>query len=91
MRRVGQTRRRDTAEPAIRQALEAVGALVVQISGKGAPDLFVVFRGRHYGAEIKTGKGSLTPAQTEAGAGRLWPVWRTVDDALQGIGVYARH
>ena len=86
MRRVGQARRRDTAETAIRQALEAVGATVCQISGKGAPDLFVVFRGRHYGAEVKTGKGTLTPAQTEAGAGRLWPIWHTPDEALKAIG-----
>ncbi len=85
-RRVGQARRRDTAETAIRQALEAVGATVCQISGKGAPDLFVVYRGQHYGAEVKTGRGTLTAAQTATGAGRLWPIWRTVDDALRTIG-----
>lgn len=86
MRRVGQTRRRDTAETPMRQALAAVGALAFQVSGKGAPDLLVVYRGRVYCAEVKTGKGALTPAQTAAGAGRLWPIWRTVDEALRAIG-----
>ncbi len=86
MRRVGQIRKRDTVETPIRQALAAVGATVFQVSGKGAPDVIVFYRGYVYSAEIKTGKGKLTAAQTEAGAGRLWAIWRTVDDALKGIG-----
>lgn len=86
MRRVGQVRRRDTAEKGIRTALEAVGATVIPISGKGAPDLFVVYRGQMWGAEVKTAKGKLTPAQQESGAGRLWPIWRTPEEALKTIG-----
>ena len=85
-RRVGQARRRDTVETPIRQALEAVGATVITISGKGAPDLLVVYRGHVYCAEVKTGRGVLTPAQTASGAGRLWPIWRTVDEALYAVG-----
>lgn len=84
--RVGQTRKRDAAEGPIRKALEAAGAIVIPISGKGAPDLFVVFRGQMWGAEVKTGKGSLTEAQKESGAGRLWPIWRTPEEALKAIG-----
>lgn len=84
--RVGQARKRDTAEKGIRRALEAAGATVIPISGKGAPDLFVVYRGQMWGAEVKTGKGTLTQAQTDSGAGRLWPIWRTPEDALQTIG-----
>jgi len=87
VRRVGQVRRRDTSETAIRKALEAVGATVFQISGKGAPDLFVCFRGQMWGAEVKTGKGKLTAAQQDSGAGRLWPIWRSPDDALKTIGL----
>lgn len=84
--RVGQARKRDGAEMGIRRALEAVGATVIPISGKGAPDLFVVYRGQMWGAEVKTGKGKLTTAQVEQGAGRLWPIWRTPDEALKTIG-----
>lgn len=87
MRRVGQARRRDSVESPIVKALRAVGATVIPISGKGAPDLFVCFRGQMYGAEVKTGKGKLTSAQQDTGAGRLWPVWRTPDEALKAIGV----
>ena len=85
MRRVGQARRRDTAETAIRETLEAYGATVIQISGKGAPDVLVIFRGRLLAAEIKSKRGTLTPAQKQAGAGVLWPVWRTPAEALEAI------
>lgn len=84
--RVGQTRRRDANEAAICQALRAVGATVIPISGAGAPDVFVVFRGQLYAAEIKSPTGTTTAAQRDRGAGRLWPIWRTVDDALTTIG-----
>ena len=85
MRRVGQARRRDTVEDEIRGALEAYGATVISISGKGAPDVLVIFRGRILVAEIKSKRGTLTPAQKRAGAGVLWPVWRTTADALEAI------
>jgi hypothetical protein len=86
VRRAGQARRRDRAEGPIVAALRAVGATVIPISGKGAPDLFVCFRGQMWGAEVKTGKGKLTPAQQESGAGQLWPVWTTPEQALSAIG-----
>ena len=84
--RVGQTRRRDTAEIGIRRALEAVGAKVIPVSGKGHPDLFVFYRGQWWAAEIKSGKGTLTKAQQASGAGEAWPIWRTPEDGLKAIG-----
>lgn len=73
--------RRDQNEPAITQALEAVGAEVWKLSGTSLPDLLVRFRGVLYAAEVKTAAGRLRATQ---GA---FPVWRTVDDALAAIGV----
>jgi hypothetical protein len=73
--------RRDANEPEIVQALEAVGADVYRLSGRGLPDLLVRFRGVLYAGEVKTAKGRLRASQ---GA---FPVWRTVDDALTAIGV----
>jgi hypothetical protein len=72
--------KRDATEPAIVQALEAVGAEVWKVSGKGLPDLLVRFRGVLYAGEVKTEKGRLRASQ---GA---FPVWRTVDQALEAIG-----
>lgn len=72
--------RRDANEKGIVEALEAVGARVWRISGKGLPDLLVRYRGRYEAAEVKTAKGKETVHQ---GA---FPIWRTVDEALQGIG-----
>lgn len=83
MRRVGQTRRRDANEKPIRKALAAVGAHVTQVSGKGAPDLLVRFQGRLWAFEVKAAKGTRTDAQDES----QWPIIRSVDEALQAIGV----
>lgn len=83
MRRVGQSRRRDQNEGEIVDALRAVGAHVTPISGKGAPDLLVRFRGIVVGLEVKTGKGRRTAAQEVT----AWPVVRNVEDALSAIGV----
>jgi hypothetical protein len=85
--RVGQARRRDTAEAAIVKALRLAGAHVIQLSGSGAPDLFVCYNGQMWGAEVKSDGGKLTPAQIHSGAGVLWPIWRTPGDALRTIGV----
>ena len=82
VRRVGQTRRRDSAERAIVDALRAVGAEVLLISGKGAPDLLIRFRGNVVGLEVKTGKGQRTEAQSVT----QWPVVRSVEDGLRAIG-----
>ena len=82
MRRVGQARRRDVAEKPIRAALEAVGAHVTPISGQGAPDLLVRFRGELYAFEVKSKKGTRTEAQEES----QWPIVRNEWDALVAIG-----
>lgn len=81
MRRVGQARRRDIAEKGIREALEAVGAHVTPLSGKGAPDLLVRFRGL-WAFEVKSGKGKRTEAQEDS----QWPIIRTAQEALEAIG-----
>ena len=82
MRRVGQVRKRDSNEAPIREALEAVGADVTPISGKGAPDLLVKFRGRIFALEVKGKSGKRTKAQEES----QWPIVRNVEDALREIG-----
>lgn len=74
--------RRDATEKPIRKALDAVGATNWRISGKGAPDLLVRFRGHLYAFEVKSDKGRRTTAQDET----AWPIVRSVDDALQAIG-----
>lgn len=63
MARVGQARKRDANEDAIVKALEARGVLVLRVSGKGCPDLFVCFQGRWHALEVKGKGGRLTPAQ----------------------------
>jgi Holliday junction resolvase len=83
--RVGQSRRRDANEAAIVQALEAVGAQVTRISGKGAPDLLVRRAGQLWAFEVKGKTGIRTAAQVAT----EWPVVRSVDDALRAIGVAA--
>lgn len=82
MRRVGQTRRRDANEGVIVAALRAVGAEVWPISGAGAPDLLVRYRGRCYGLEVKTAQGRRTRAQVVS----QWPIVRSVGEALTLIG-----
>lgn len=79
-KRGGAGRRRDLAEPPIRQALDAVGAEHWQIGGTGLPDLLVRFRGRFYAGEVKSKGGTET---AEQGA---FEIWRTPEDALQAIG-----
>ena len=78
----GAKKRRDANEPPICDALEAVGARVYQVSGRGLPDLLTFFRGRCYAMEVKTATGKRTPAQADI----PWPVVRSVDDALRVIG-----
>ncbi len=75
--------KRDTAEDPIVAALEAVGASVWKIGGTGNPDLLTLYRGVWRPCEVKTGKGALTPNQARL----QWPVIRTVQDALDLIGV----
>lgn len=81
-RRGGAKKRRDANEAAIRQALQQVGAFVFQVSGDGLPDILVLWQGRWVPLEVKTAKGRFTNSQTAL----LWPVVRSVEDALQAIG-----
>ena len=86
MRRVGQSRRRDSNEQAIVKALRQVGALVIRVSERGAPDLIVYYRRRIVLLEVKTKAGKATEAQ-EASSALGWPVQtvRSIDDALFAI------
>jgi Holliday junction resolvase len=82
MRRVGQVRRRDLNEGAIVEALEGVGAHVTRLSGKGAPDLLIRFRGNLVAVEVKSGTGKRTDAQEAS----QWPIVRSVSEALALVG-----
>ena len=74
--------RRDEREAAIVDALRAIGAQVTLISGTGAPDLLVRFRGRLAAFEVKGHAGKRTSAQEVS----RWPIVRTVSEALEAIG-----
>ena len=75
--------KRDAAEKAIVEALEAHGAKVWRLGGTGCPDLLVAYRDRYVPLEVKSGKGSLTRNQ-----GTIpWPVVRSEAEALQAIGL----
>ena len=71
-------------------ALRGVGASVQDLAavGKGCPDLLVGYRGQNYVIEVKTPKGTSTPAQVAWHA--EWRgdvrIVRSVDDALKIIG-----
>lgn len=55
--------KRDSAEPAIIEALRAAGASVVQLSDSGLPDLLIGWRNVTILAEVKSKTGKLTRAQ----------------------------
>lgn len=96
MRRVGQTRRRDSNEAQIKRALETIGVDVWQISGAGVPDLLTFMRGRWLPIEVKRArprrsltdrKGrSLTPAQCATYARTQFPIVSSVEEALALFG-----
>ncbi len=85
--RVGQSRRRDSNEKAIVEALRKLGAHVTIISGEGAPDVLVRLAsmpaGLCWGFEMKSEKGKRTTAQKVS----EWPILRSVDEALNAIGI----
>jgi hypothetical protein len=85
--RVGQNRKRDANEAEIVSALRKVGASVIRISEKGAPDLLVFHRGAVHLLEVKSRLGGATTAQ-DATSAQGWPVVtvRTVDDGLRAVG-----
>jgi Holliday junction resolvase len=77
--------KRDANERPIIDALEMVGATVVQLSEKGAPDLLVGYQGRTYLLEVKGTHSGLTRDQEvfhEAWRGRPIHVVRTPEGAL---------
>jgi len=76
--RVGQSRRRDVNERGIINDLRKAGVDVCQISGVGAPDLLLRFRGVHLGVEVKTTTGRRTKAQEDS----QWPIIRSAKDAM---------
>lgn len=78
--------RRDGPEQAIKQALEAVGAIVLKVSGKGLPDLLISYKGKWTPLEVKAKHGMLTEAQAMLQARAMFPVARTPEDALREIG-----
>lgn len=81
--------KRDSTEPAIRAALEGVGASVYPLSGEDIPDLLVGFRGDTYLIEVKARKGKLTDGQrvfADDWRGGAVGTARTVDEALRLIG-----
>lgn len=85
--RVGQARKRDANEAEIVKALRKVGASVIRISEKGAPDLVVFYRGIVSLLEVKSRLGAATMAQ-DATKAQGWPVVtvRSVDDGLRAVG-----
>ena len=86
MKRGGGKKRRDASEPAIIQALQAVGAFVRQCHGDGAPDLIVRFQGVWNPLEVKSEKGRISTKQAEA----EYPIVRTPAEALAVFGVKVR-
>jgi Holliday junction resolvase len=80
----------DENQSEIVQALEQVGASVVSLSmvKYGCPDLCVGFRNVNYLLEVKTERGTLTPAQKKFFSkwNGLAIVVKTVEEALAAIG-----
>ena len=87
-RRGGAGKKRDAIEPAIVQALRAIGCEVYQINGRALPDLLVRHRSTWVPLGIKSGeKARLTPSERENKPS--WPLVRSVPEALEVFGVRA--
>lgn len=86
-----QNPRRDVNEKGIVDALQAAGAIVLRLSGKGCPDLLVRFRGTWTPLEVKTKRGQLTEAQAITHALAPFAVVRTPEQALKEIGAVSGH
>ena len=86
-RRGGAGRRRDATEGPIVDALWACGATCLRIGGEGLPDLLARYGGRWTPLEVKRRGGRRTAKQVELGAGELWPIVETVDEALRAVGI----
>jgi hypothetical protein len=76
--------KRDTAEPAIVEALERAGWTVKRVSGHDLPDLFCSRKNYVVAAEVKTGKRKLTEGQRKFRDEWQGPFveLRTVNDAI---------
>jgi len=83
--------KRDANEAELVRALEAVGAMVVRLSGTGVPDLLVCRQGVLTLIEVKNrqGRNRATAAQDRRSA-QGWPVVvvRDVATALGAVGVF---
>jgi hypothetical protein len=81
--------RRDASEPAIVQALEAMGCSVVRMDKP--VDLLVRIGSKNLLCEVKTGKGKLTKEQ-EAFMAAGWEVWilRDVQGATAMVNMIRR-
>ncbi len=83
MRRVGQTRRRDTNERLIREALAAIGVQSFQLSIPDLGDLLCYSaRDGWRVLEVKTDKGKLRPGQQRAAQTVPICLVRSVSEAL---------
>ena len=80
--------RKDENEALIVEALEAIGASVQSLGGKGIPDLLVGYLGANYLLEVKAGSAKLNPDQMKWHADWLGQVKviRTIADAFLAIG-----
>jgi Holliday junction resolvase len=82
--------KRDAAEPAIVEALRALGWSILKISVKDAPDLVIARRRVTLLAEVKTGRAKLQEGQ--ASFAQSWSglvvVLRSVDDVVRISQVY---
>ena len=84
-RKGGAGKRRDAIEPAIIQALRAVGCEVYQINGRALPDLLCKHHGRWLPLGVKSGfNARLTPS--EAQFAPSWVMVHSVDEALVSVG-----
>jgi hypothetical protein len=85
-RRGGAGKRRDAIEPAVIQALRAIGVTCYQINGRALPDVLCERRGRWLPLGIKSGeKARLTRSERETPPS--WPMVHSVDQALALFGV----
>ena len=73
--------KRDIAEAAIVEALEACGTRVWRLGGTGNPDLLCLRGGIYTPLEVKTDKGKATANQQTI----PWPIVRSVDEAIHAV------
>ncbi len=89
--------RKDANHAEIREALESIGATVLCINEKDAPDLLVGYRGSNYLLEIKDGQKSPSRRKLRPGQAIFAQTWRgqtvkveDVYEAFRAIGAHAR-